>query len=122
MLLMGIVLGCVPLASFAQRQLVQVPPPSGKVLVRHLIAAPGDFIELCTAIKSGRAVDWEFDAQTPVTFNTHFHGEGRVKYPESMSAMSSAKGRLVPGGDHEYCWMWSNPTTAPVTIRVQLTP
>jgi hypothetical protein len=121
-LLVGFVLGCVPLASFGQRQLVQVPLPSGKVLVRHLIASPGDFIELCTDVKSGRALGWEFDAQTPVAFNTHFHSEGGVKYPESMSAMSSAKGRLAPSGDHEYCWLWSNPNAAPVMIRVRLTP
>jgi hypothetical protein len=121
-LMMVFVLGCVPLAGFGQRQLVRVPLPSEKFLVRHLIAPPGDFIELCTDVKSGRALDWEFDAQTSVAFNTHFHGEGGVKYPESMSAMSSAKGRLVPGGDHDYCWMWTNPTAAPVTIRVQLSP
>ena len=121
-LLASLLLGNLPLTGFAQTQLVRVPLPSAQVLARLLIASPHDFVELCTNVKAGRAVTWQFESEAPVGFNTHFHSEGTIRYPESMTSVTAAKGRLVPGTDQDYCWMWSNSTALPVTVRVQLGP
>lgn len=53
---MGVVLGLLPLTIFGQRQLVQVALPMHQPVARQLIAPSGEFIELCTALKAGRAI------------------------------------------------------------------
>lgn len=120
----GIALGSLPMSGVGQTQLISVTVPSTQALVRQLVAPPGDFIELCTGVKARRALEWQFEAEQPVAFNTHFHHGGVVLSSQGLTAMSAAlsaaKGRLVPGGDHEHCWMWTNPMPVPVTIRVQL--
>lgn len=121
-LLIAAVLGCLPMASPAQRQLVEVALPIERPLIRVLTAPPREFIELCARLRAGRTLDWAFESEAPVMFNTHFHLDGAVKYPEGISAVTAARGRLAPGGSHDYCWLWSNPGAAPVNIRVQISP
>lgn len=116
------VLACMAQASPAQRQLVEVTLPNDRPLVRQLTAPPGEFIELCTRLQPGRALDWAFESEAPVAFNTHFHEGGAVKYPESLSAIMAARGRLAPSASHDYCWLWSNPGAEPVNVRVRITP
>ncbi|MGE1135110.1 hypothetical protein, partial [Bacillus velezensis] len=89
-------------------------------LVRHLTAPPREFVELCTRLQPGTAFVWAFESKAPVTFNTHFHEEGAVKYPEGLSFVTSATGRLAPGASHDYCWLWSNPGSEPVDIRMRI--
>lgn len=116
------VLACLAESSAAQLQLVEATVPDDRPLVRKLTAPPRQFVELCTGLQAGRSLDWAFEAEAPVAFNTHFHLEGAVKYPEEMTAVTSARGRLDPAGGHVYCWLWSNPGATAVTIRVQINP
>jgi len=116
------VLACLAGASPAQRQLVEVTLPSDRPLVRQLTAPPREFVELCIKLQPGRALDWAFESEAPVAFNTHFHEQGAVKYPEGISAITAAKGRLAPAASHDYCWLWSNPGAEPVNIRVRISP
>jgi hypothetical protein len=118
----GVAIGCLPLTILGQRQLVLVALPEQQPLVRQLIAPPGDFVEICTAIRTGQTLIWQFEADAPLTFNTHFHVDGEVKAPENMSAVNAAQGRLTPKGDNDYCWLWSNRTTLPVSIRMRFGP
>ena len=118
----AIVLACSTAAIQAQRQLVEVSPPSGVPLVRQLTAAPRDFVELCTRLQAGAAFDWAFQADAPVVFNTHFHENGAVKYPEGLSAVTAAEGRLAPSTSQIFCWQWSNLGTESVTIRMHIVP
>lgn len=108
-------------ASGAQRQLVEVMLPIDRRLVRALTAPPREFVELCARLQAGRVFDWAFEAESPVAFNTNFHLDGAVVYPESPSAVTAAKGRLAPVESQDHCWLWSNPGSAPVNIRVQIT-
>lgn len=119
---MGVVLAFLPLTILGQRQLVQVALPMHQPVVRQLIAPPGEFIELCTTLKAGRVITWQFNADAPVAFHTHFHVDGDVRAPENMSAITAAQGRLTPKGDNDYCWLWSNRSTMPVAIRARLVP
>lgn len=116
------VLACLVEVSLAQRQLVEVTLPTDRPLVRLLVAPPGEFVELCTRLQPGTAFVWAFESGAPVTFNTHFHQDGAVKYPEGLSFVTSAKGRLAPGASHDYCWLWSNPGAEPVHIRMRIAP
>lgn len=118
----AIVLGGLPLIGLAQTQLIRIPVPSQQASTRLLVAPPRDFVELCIDVKAHRTLDWQFDAERPVGFGTHFHLQNTVQFPESMSAMTAARGRLVPGSNQDYCWMWSNPAAEPVIIRVQFGP
>lgn len=116
------VLACLAEASPAQRQLVEVTMPSDRPLVRQLAAPPRDFVELCTRLQAGTVLDWAFESEAPVAFNIHFHQEDAVKYPEGISGVTAAKGRLAPSASHDYCWQWSNPDADPVKVRVRITP
>jgi len=121
-LLCAAVLACLAEASPAQRQLVEVTLPNDRPLVRQLIAPPREFVELCTRLKAGTVVDWAFESEAPVAFNTHFHQEGAVKYSEGLSGVTAARGRLALGASHDYCWLWSNAGAEPVSIQVRITP
>ena len=121
-LLSAAVLACLAEGSPAQRQLVELTLPNDRPLVRQLTAPPREFVELCTRLRPGAVVEWAFESEAPVAFNTHFHEEGAVKYPESISAVTAAKGRFAPGASHDYCWLWSNPGAKPVNIRMRITP
>lgn len=124
--LTGIVLGGLPSGAAGQSQLIQVPLVSKQVAVRQLVVPPLDFVEVCANVKARRALAWQFEAEEPLGFNTHLHLAGTKQYPQYGSplsaAMSVAKGQLVPSSDQEHCWMWTNPKSVPVSIRVQLGP
>ena len=98
---MGVAFGCLPLTILAQRQLVPVTLPGQLPVVRQVVAPPRDFVEICTAIEAGRAITWQFEADAPLAFNTHFHVKGDVRAPENMSSVSAAQGRLTPKGDRK---------------------
>lgn len=118
----GVVLGCLPMTVLGQRQLVQVALPTHQSMVQQLIAPPAEFVELCTTLKTGRMLTWQFEADAPVAFHTHFHVDGDVRAPENMSAITAAQGRLTPKGDNDYCWLWSNRSAVPVAIRMRIGP
>ncbi len=71
-----------------------------RTLVRQLTAPLCEFMQLCTELRLGAVLDWLFESEAPVAFNTHFHEEGVVRYPEGISALTSAKAashRRQPG-------------------------
>ena len=94
---MGIVLGFLPLTILGQRQLVHVALPAKQTVERRLVAPSGDFVELCTSVRAGRVITWRFEATAPLAFHTHFHVDGDVRAPESMSAVTAAQGRPTSG-------------------------
>ncbi len=121
-MLAALIIGSLPLMSHAQPEVVPLPLPSGPEVVRQLVAMPGEFVELCARLKQGLGLTWTFAADGPLDFNTHFHIADEVMYPERMTAMRAAQGHLVASGDQQFCWMWSNPSRATLTVRVRLRP
>ncbi|MBN8490057.1 MAG: hypothetical protein J0M00_01315 [Burkholderiales bacterium] len=119
---MGVAFGCLPMTILGQQQLVLVTLPRQLPVERQVVAPPRDFVEICTAVEAGRAITWQFEADAPLAFNTHFHVKGDVRAPENMSAVSAAQGRLTPKGNNDYCWLWSNRTTLPVSVRMRFGP
>lgn len=87
---------------------------------RTLLITPGGFVELCTALDAGQAVEWRFDASTPTDFNIHFHDGPRITTPAQRPGVRQAQGRLPVASAHEYCWMWTNKSSAKSELRVDL--
>ncbi|MBI2750489.1 MAG: hypothetical protein HYX43_14510 [Burkholderiales bacterium] len=121
-ILAALIIGSLPMMSNALPEVVPLPSPAGPASTRQLVVKPGEFVELCTRLKQGFSVTWTFTADGPLDFNTHFHIADELMYAERMSAMSGARGRLVPGSNQQFCWMWNNPTRGALTIRVRLDP
>ena len=87
---------------------------------RSMTVAPGKFAELCGKLPAGLQVGWNFQATAPLDFNVHYHVGKEVVFPSKLTAVASAKDTLATKLDQDYCWMWSNKTTASATFTVKL--
>jgi hypothetical protein len=87
---------------------------------RSLGVAPGKFAEVCGKLPAGLKVGWAFEATAPLDFNLHYHVGKEVVYPAKLGAVAMAKDSLSTKIDQDYCWMWSNKSSAPATVRVTL--
>ena len=87
---------------------------------RSMTVAPGKFAELCGKLPAGLQVGWNFQASAPLDFNVHYHVGKEVVFPSKLTAVASAKDTLATKIDQDYCWMWSNTTTASATFTVKL--
>ena len=87
---------------------------------RSMSVAPGKFAELCGKLPAGLKVGWRFQASAPLDFNLHYHVGKEVVFPSKLAAVATAKDTLATKIDQDYCWMWSNKSTVPVTVSVSL--
>jgi hypothetical protein len=88
---------------------------------RSVEVAPGRFAELCGKLPAGATVTWQFESAEPLDFNIHYHEGKAVHYPERRSAAARGQGRLQAKIAQDYCWMWSNKSSRPAALKVQLT-
>ena len=116
----GAALVCVGLVSSAAAEVIELKLAPDSIAEKRLTVAAGKFIELCTPLRRGRAVAWQFKADAITDFNIHYHVDQRVAYPEQMSKVKDAGGRLLVEVDQAYCWMWTNRSAAPIAIEVTL--
>lgn len=84
------------------------------------IVTPGGFVELCGPLEAGEAVEWRFDSSMPTDFNIHFHEGGKLTSSAQRASVRQAQGRLSVAGAHEYCWMWTNKSSAKAEVKVEL--
>ena len=117
---MIVALACAGLAGFATAEMIEVTLSPDSVLKRQLAVPPGKFSELCAALRRGRVVAWQFQADAPTDFNIHYHVDKRVEYPEQLTQAKDAGGRLLVEVDQAYCWMWTNRSATPIAIEVTL--
>ena len=82
--------------------------------------APGKFVEVCGKLARGQAVGWAFQAEGPLDFNIHYHEGKKVVMPDKREGSAAAQGQLKVPVDQDYCWMWTNKTTAPVKLTLSL--
>lgn len=82
--------------------------------------AAGKFVEVCGKLPAGVKVHWDFEAGVPIDFNVHYHAGKDVVFPSKQSAVVSGKDTLATKIDQDYCWMWTNKSTAPATLAVHL--
>lgn len=82
--------------------------------------APQKFLEVCGALKKRETVAWQFKGSAATDFNIHYHVGKKVSYPQKRKGVASASGKLAVPIDQDYCWMWTNKGTVPVTMSVTL--
>jgi hypothetical protein len=85
-----------------------------------LTVAPGKSAELCGPIEPRLPVEWHFSADGPLDFNVHRHSGDEVIFATKSFLTREQKGKLAPTFGFEWCWMWTNASTAPVTVQVDL--
>ena len=82
--------------------------------------AAGKFAEWCGKLPRGTKVQWAFEASAPLNFNVHFHEGKDVRFPAKQDGTAKADGSLDVAVDQDYCWMWTNKSTAAVTVKASL--
>lgn len=88
---------------------------------RSLTIAPGKFAEICGPLEAGQAVQWSFEADRALNFNVHYHVDKDVRYPAKKDNVKRLQGDLSVDSRQDYCWMWTNKTTASTKLSVTLT-
>ena len=82
--------------------------------------APGKAAELCGTVEPRLPVDWRYVADGPLSFNIHRHSGAEVIYATRSYLTREQNGRFSPTFNFDWCWMWSNDSADPVTVRVDL--
>lgn len=81
--------------------------------------APRHFEEPCFRMAAGDRLEYSFNARAPLDFNLHYHEGDDVLYPKRLKDVRRYKGRFEAELDQTYCLMWSNRSTAPITLDYQ---
>lgn len=82
--------------------------------------AAGKFVELCGKLAVGENVRWNFTAAEPVDFNIHYHVGKDVVFPAKQAQVAAGRDVLRVAAAQDYCWMWTNKGTQPVSLTVEL--
>jgi hypothetical protein len=93
--------------------------PDGRFAHEVQIAA-GKFVEVCGKLVVGEGVRWKFAAGAPVDFNIHYHVGKEAVFPAKQAQVSSGRDTLNVTVVQDYCWMWTNKGSAPVSLTVDL--
>lgn len=82
--------------------------------------APGKFAEWCGNLQRGDKVQWAFEAAAPLNFNVHYHEGKAVHFPAKQEGVAKAEGVMEVAIDQDYCWMWTNKSSVPVSLKASL--
>jgi len=107
-------------AAAARAEVIELQWKDGGRFERSLTIAPGKFAEICGPLVAGQAVRWSFEADRALNFNVHYHVDKDVRYPAKKANIKVLKGDLSVDARQDYCWMWTNKTTAATKLSVTL--
>lgn len=107
-------------AGAVRAEVIDLQWQEGSRFERRLTIAPGKFAEICGSLDEGTTVNWSFEADRAVNFNVHHHVDKDVRYPAKKDRVKRLKGDLAVDARQDYCWMWSNKTTASANLSVTL--
>jgi hypothetical protein len=93
--------------------------PDGRFAHKAQIAA-GRFVEVCGKLAVGDGVRWAFTTGAPVDFNIHYHVGKDAVFPARQPQVSSGRDTLKVTAAQDYCWMWTNRGSAPLSLTVEL--
>jgi hypothetical protein len=93
--------------------------PDGRFTHKAQIAA-GKFVEVCGKLAVGEGVRWSFTTGVPVDFNIHYHVGKEAVFPAKQAQVSTGRDTLNVTVAQDYCWMWTNKGSAPVSLTVEL--
>lgn len=108
-------------AGVARAEVIELHWQDSGRFERSLTIAPGKFAEICGPLEAGQAVQWSFEADVALNFNVHYHVDKDVRYPAKKENVKRLQGDLSVDSRQDYCWMWSNKTTASTKLSVTLT-
>lgn len=107
-------------AAFAATHIVDIAwQPDGRFAHKAQIA-PGKFVEVCGKLAVGEGVRWSFATGAPVDFNIHYHVGKEAVFPAKQAQVNSGRDTLNVAVAQDYCWMWTNKGSAPVSLTVDL--
>lgn len=78
---------------------------------------PSGVHEDCMELLKGQTLDYSFDSSKPLNFNIHYHESGGVFYVIKKDGISSDRGTYNAEKKQYYCFMWTNPSSEPVTLK-----
>lgn len=87
---------------------------------RDMTVPASKFVEVCGKLAARDQVRWQFEASAPMNFNIHFHEGKKVLYPAKRDQVDKASDVLDVKLDQDYCWMWTNKTTAAASLKLLL--
>ena len=93
--------------------------PEGRYKHQAHIAA-GKFVEVCGKLAVGNSVRWSFTSAAPVDFNIHYHVGKEAVFPVKQAQVAMGDDTLKVAVAQDYCWMWTNKGSAPVSLTVEL--
>jgi hypothetical protein len=93
--------------------------PDGRFTHQAQIAA-GKFVEVCGKLSAGKGVRWSFTTGAPVDFNIHYHVGKEAVFPAKQAQIAVGRDTLNVTVAQDYCWMWTNKGSAPVSLTVDL--
>lgn len=108
-------------AGVARAEVIELQWQESGRFERSLTIAPGKFAEICGPLPAGQAVQWSFEADRALNFNVHYHVDKDVRYPAKKENVKRLQGDLSVDSRQDYCWMWTNKTTASTKLSVTLT-
>ena len=68
----------------------------------------------------GDGVRWSFTTSAPVDFNIHYHVGKEAVFPAKQAQISSGRDTLNVTVAQDYCWMWTNKGSGPVSLTIDL--
>lgn len=107
-------------AAAARAEVIELQWQDAGRFERSLTIAPGKFAEICGPLEAGQAVQWSFDADRALNFNVHYHVDKDVRYPAKKENVKRLQGDLSVDATQDYCWMWTDKTTASTKLSVTL--
>lgn len=107
-------------AAAARAELADIAWSADQRFERSFSVAPGKFAEACGKLAKGDSIAWRFEADQPLNFNIHYHVGKSVEYPAKQEGAKGANGTLAVALDQDYCWMWTNKSGAPATLKLTL--
>ncbi len=106
--------------AFAASHIVEIAWSRDGAFAHGAIVEPGKFVELCGKLALGDVIRWEFAASVPVDFNIHYHVGKEAEFPAKQAQVTSGQDTLRVAVREDYCWMWTNKTTAATKLSVTL--
>ena len=106
--------------AIASSHIVDIAWSSDGRFVHMAPVAAGKFVELCGKLAIGENVRWSFAATAPVDFNIHYHAGKETVFPAKQAQVKNGRETLNVTVAQDYCWMWTNKTSAPVSLTVDL--
>lgn len=106
--------------AFASSPIVDIAWSTDGRFAHKATLAAGKFVELCGKLAVGENVRWNFTAAEPVDFNIHYHVGKDVVFPAKQAQVAAGRDVLRVAAAQDYCWMWTNKGTQPVSLTVEL--